>query len=248
MKLAIITINKDGERLAKKLKDEIPDAKIFKGRGEDSPSLKGLVRSIFGEYKGLIFIAALGITVRLIAPHIKSKFSDPAVVCVDSSGRYSISVLSGHEGGANNLAFLVGACLDAAPVITTGHEVHKKFIIGIGTRRGVRPDDVKRAVMAALKRAAIKPGDVRLAATIDLKKSESGLVKAFSDMGLPIVFISKEEIANFKGYPSKSEVVRRHLGLEGVCEPCALLAGRRTRLILKKEIYHGVALAIAVEN
>lgn len=248
MKLVVITINKDGERLAGKLKDKFPDAKVVNGHNEDGPSTKELVMSLFKEYEGLIFIAALGITVRLIAPLVKSKFSDPAVVCVDTAGRYSISVLSGHEGGANDLAFLAASCTDAAPVITTGHEVHKKFILGIGTRRGIGHDDVKRAVMRALKKAAIKPGDIRLAATVDLKKDEAGLIDACSEMGLPLVFFSKRDIANFKGYSSRSDVVRRHLGLEGVCEPCALLAGRRTKLILKKQIYDGTAIAIAVEN
>lgn len=86
--------------------------------------MKNLVRRIFAEYDGLIFIAALGMVVRLISPLIKSKLSDPAVVCVDSAARFSVSLLSGHEGGANRLAFLVAASLDALPVITTAKEVH----------------------------------------------------------------------------------------------------------------------------
>ena len=89
---------------------------------------------------------------------------------------------------------------------------------------------------------------VRLAATIELKKYEKGLIEACHDLGLPLVFISRESIGNFKGGISKSEVVKRHIGLDGVCEPCALLAGRRTGLILKKEAQDGVAIAIAEEN
>lgn len=248
MKIAIITINANGEDLAKKIKVDFPDAKVFSGRMSRQGALKELIKNIFDEYDGLIFIAALGIVIRLIGALIKSKFSDPAVVSVDSAGRFSISVLSGHEGGANRLAFLVASSLDAVPVVTTGEEVHKKLIVGIGTRRGVEATRVKRAVINILRKRRIKLKDVRIVTTIELKKNERGLIKACSDMKVPLVFISKETIAGFKGRISKSEVVKRHIGLEGVCEPCALLGGRKTRLILKKEIYNGVAIAIAEED
>ena len=248
MKIAIITINKYGEDLAKKLKTDFPNAVIFNSRMGREGALKNLAESIFNEYDGLIFIAALGITVRLIARLIKSKFHDPAVVAVDTAGRFSISVLSGHEGGANKLAFLVAASLGAAPIITTGQEVHKKFILGIGTRRGIGADKVKKAIKKAIKKKSVKLETVRLIATIELKKNEKGLIKACHDLNLPMFFIPKETIGNFKGGISKSKVVRRYIGLDGVCEPCALLAGRGARLILRKDIQDGVAIAIAEED
>lgn len=248
MKIAIIIINKDGENLAKKLKVDFPDAEIFDGRINQRGALKRIAGSIFNEYGGLIFIAALGITVRLIGGLIKSKFYDPAVVSVDTAARFSISVLSGHEGGANRLAFLVANSLGALPVITTGKDVHKKFILGIGTRRGIRADKVKMAIKEAIKKKGVKLEAIRLVTTIEMKKNERGLIRACYDLGLPLFFISKEAIKNFKGSLSTSKVVKRHIGLDGVCEPCALLAGRRARLILRKEIKDGVAIAIAGEN
>ncbi len=248
MKIAIIAINKEGLNLAKKLKAGFPNAEIFSKRTPDKTGLKNLVERAFGEYEGLIFIAAFGIIVRLIGPLAKDKLSDPAVVGIDSAGRFAISVLSGHEGGANNLAFLAAACLGAIPVVTTGREVHKKFIVGIGSRRGINAEQVKLALRRALKKKKIRLNEVRLAATIDLKKDERGLLKACADLQLPLVFISKGEIKNFEGGVSKSNAARRHLGVNGVCQPCALLAGRRTKLILKKEIFDGVTVAIAQEN
>ena len=248
MKIAVICINKEGENLARKLKCSFPDAKIFKAQMNKRSALKRLVGSIFNEYEGLIFIAAIGITIRLIGGLIKSKFSDPAVVSVDTAGRFSVSCLSGHEGGANKLAFLVGASLGALPVVTTGKEVHKKFILGIGTRKGVDAACVKAAIMKAIEKKGVSLEAIRLAATIELKKNESGLIKACHDLCLPLIFISKENIGNFKGGISKSRVVKRHIGLDGVCEPCALLAGRRAKLILRKEVRDSVAIAIAEEN
>ena len=248
MKIAIITINREGRNLAKKLKAGFPDAKIFYDQITRKAELKNLVERAFNEYDGLIFIAAVGITVRLIGPLAKNKLSDPAVVSIDSAGRFAISVLSGHEGGANQLTYLAAACLGAMPVVTTGQEVHKKFILGIGSRRGIKAAQVKLAFRRALKKKKIRLQDVRLAATIDLKQDEQGLLKACADSQLPLVFISKDEIKNFRLGISASQVTKRYLGVDGVCEPCALLAGRRSKLIAKKEIFNGVTVAIAKEN
>lgn len=248
-KIAIITINQHGERLARRLKDRFKDARIFKERMNKNGSLKDLLKTIFYEYDALIFIAALGIVARLVGCIARSKLSDPAVVSVDSAGRFAVSVLSGHEGGANALTFLVAACLDAAPVITTGHEVHKKFIIGIGTKKGISSFRVKHAVKYILRKQKLRLEEIRLAATIDLKKNEQGLLEACADLNLPIVFMHRENIKHFKaGITTESKVVKRYLGIDGVCEPCALLAGRRAQLIAKKEILDGVTVAIAKEN
>ncbi|MFI3295931.1 MAG: cobalamin biosynthesis central domain-containing protein, partial [Rikenellaceae bacterium] len=70
-------------------------------------------------YSSVIFIGAVGIAVRLIAPCITNKYSDPAVVAVDVNGNYAISLLSGHVGGANKLTRRVSQILGATPIITT---------------------------------------------------------------------------------------------------------------------------------
>lgn len=247
-RIAIITINQDGEILAKRLKADFKDARIFNGRMDKNGSLKDLVRAIFYKYDALIFIAAMGVTVRLVGPLARSKLSDPAVVSIDSAGRFAISVLSGHEGGANRLTFLVASCLGATPVITTGYEAHKKFIIGIGTRKGIDSFRVKDALKYILHKKKLRLEQIRLVATIDLKKNEKGLLEACADLKLPIVFMPKESIKHFQAGISQSKVAKRHLGVNGVCEPCALLVGRRTQLIAKKEILDGVTVAIAEEH
>lgn len=246
-KIAIITINPQGEKAALKLKAGFKGAKVFNRPMSFHGSLKIFVQSIFNQYDGLIFIAAVGIIVRVIGPLAKNKLSDPAVVAVDTAARFAISLLSGHEGKANQLAFKVAACLDALPIITTGQEVHKKYILGIGTRRGISAARVKQAIKNILKKYKIKLDSIRLAASIDLKKNEAGLLKACADLDLPIVFIPQQNIRNFKADISGSGIARKHLGVDGVCEPCALLAGRRTKLIARKEILNAVTAAIAQE-
>lgn len=73
----------------------------------------------FNGYRKILFVGALGICVRTIAPFVKDKHTDPAVVCIDNCGKYAVSVLSGHIGGANDFAGYMASLLGAEPVITT---------------------------------------------------------------------------------------------------------------------------------
>lgn len=93
-----------------------------------SGSVRMLLPS-FESYKGLIIIISLGAVVRMIAPILKDKKTDPAVVVIDDKGENVISVLSGHIGGANELTREVAAALEAHPVITTASDVQKRFLL-----------------------------------------------------------------------------------------------------------------------
>lgn len=109
MKVAIIQISEAGADIALSLQREF-SAQII-SRTEVGKQWK--------KFDAFVFIGAMGICVRTIAPYIKDKHEDPAVVCVDSMGLNAISVLSGHIGGANNLAREVAALTGAREVITT---------------------------------------------------------------------------------------------------------------------------------
>lgn len=92
-------------------------------------SAENIVAQAFSEKSLLIFVCAMGIAVRKIAPFIESKYTDSAVVVIDDAGRYAIPVLSGHMGGANDMAWLCGKIIDAKPVITTATDIHHKFAV-----------------------------------------------------------------------------------------------------------------------
>ena len=109
MKTAIITISGEGKNIADQL---------LRALSADSIS-RHAVATCWHDYDAFVFIGAIGICVRTIAPLVEDKHSDPAVVCVDSFGRNVISVLSGHVGGANDLTQRVADILGAHPVITT---------------------------------------------------------------------------------------------------------------------------------
>lgn len=107
----IIYISEAGASVASKIQAELKDFHIT--------SIKDFDGKIFNDSEALIFIGALGVCVRMIAPYIMDKHTDPGVVCVDSASHNVISVLSGHIGGANALCSEVARILGAYPVITT---------------------------------------------------------------------------------------------------------------------------------
>ena len=109
MKIALIQISEAGAEIARTLQRELSAQMI--NRTDVGKQWKN--------YEAFVFIGAMGICVRTIAPFIKDKHEDPAVVCVDSLGLHAISVLSGHIGGANNLAHQIATVIGAREIITT---------------------------------------------------------------------------------------------------------------------------------
>lgn len=87
--------------------------------------LPALLAEQFHRYQGHIFVTAAGIAVRCIAPHLEKKSCDPAVVVCDQHGRFAVSLVSGHWGGANHLARQVAECLGGTPVITTATDTEE---------------------------------------------------------------------------------------------------------------------------
>jgi len=132
--VAIFAITRKGVETAAKIRNILnkkevscrifaPQKYAQKGVVPLDKKLGELISDVFGEVDGIVAVMATGIIVRTVAPLLKSKMSDPAVVCVDTSGRFAISLVSGHYGEANELAKLIADGLGAVPVITTASEI-----------------------------------------------------------------------------------------------------------------------------
>lgn len=89
----------------------------------------------FADSDAFVFIGAMGIAVRAIAPHVRDKFSDPAVVSVDEAGQFAVPLLSGHVGGANDLAREVAAAIGARAVVSTATDVNGLFAVDEWARK-----------------------------------------------------------------------------------------------------------------
>lgn len=135
MNIAVIAITAGGARLARRLHEEMAGLELYiSSRYADQPGavcqhfepaeLKSLIATLWKRYNGLVLIMATGIVVRMIAPLLESKETDPAVVVMDDAGRNAISLLSGHLGGANALAERCALASGARPVITTATDAN----------------------------------------------------------------------------------------------------------------------------
>ncbi|MBI3794695.1 MAG: cobalamin biosynthesis protein [Nitrospinae bacterium] len=255
MKTAVITLSYEGAKIMRRVAEFLPEADLFvhdqvteQISAERFSRVVDLTARIFSLYQGLVYVAPCGAVVRAIAPHIKDKTTDPAVVQVDVGGRWAVSLLSGHEGGANALAVVVSNAVGAEPVITTSTDAAKNIIVGVGCRKDKGADEIVAAVNSALAEAGAKLEQVRFMASADVKRNERGLLEAAERLGAPLRFISSEEIRNCSREFQKSEFVEASVNIPAVAEPCALLAGRRTSLILRKKAYEGITVAVAKES
>jgi len=240
--LAVLPVRAEGKALGEFLAAGLGAELLRPWEGEGSP--RALLEQQFSTFSGWVLLMASGIATRFLSGLPISKLSDPAVVVLDEGARFAVSLLSGHEGGANILAYRVANLTGAVPVVTTATEACKPLTLGIGCRRSVSAAVIEDAVLRAL------PGrlaEVREVATIDLKADEPGLLEFCSAYRLPLrIFASADLQARpFVGAPSAW--VQAVTGAAGVCEPCALLASPRGRLIVPKTAWQGVTVA-AVED
>jgi len=150
-RVAVLAITKNGIEMGLSLKKSFPDWQIFAPSKfsnnneminwyDDSTSIK--IVDLFQSNDALICLFSLGAVIRLIAPHIKDKKTDPAVIVIDDKAQFVISVLSGHLGGANELSNNIAEKINATPVITTAADVNKTIPVDlVGKEFGWKIDD-----------------------------------------------------------------------------------------------------------
>lgn len=168
-KIALWVVTSNGLTLARRLRRRWPEATVYCSRrlaadgeaGQLTP-IQGLAETMaedFHRFQGHIFIMATGIVVRCIAPLLRHKTEDPAAVVVDDQGRFAISLVSGHIGGANLLAEQAADALNAVPVITTATDINAKPAIDmLALECGLKienPECIKTVNLALLEGAPV---------------------------------------------------------------------------------------------
>ncbi len=150
-KVSVLAITKNGINIGEKLKDLFPNWDIFapvklSNKNKNivwySEPTSDKIIELFKNSNALICLFSLGAVIRLIAPHLKDKKTDPAVIVIDDKTNFVISVLSGHIGGANELTQEISEKLNALPVITTAADVNKTIAVDlVGREFGWKIDD-----------------------------------------------------------------------------------------------------------
>ena len=150
-KVAVLAITKNGIQMSLKLKENFSDFEIFAPMKfsdnnekiqwyEESSGQK--IVDLFKNNDAVICLFSLGAVIRLLAPHIKDKKTDPAVIVIDDNANFVISVLSGHLGGANELSNKIAEKIGATPVITTAADVNKTIAVDlVGKEFGWKIED-----------------------------------------------------------------------------------------------------------
>ena len=161
MKVSIIAFTDNGMEIANKLSNflDLKDLENIIFTRCEKGQLSIWTEEHFSTSDALVFIGAIGIALRAIAPFIKTKTKDPAVVVVDELGQFSIPILSGHIGGANKLAIQIAEILDAIPVITTATDINNVFAIDTWAKsQGLKilnPESIKLVSSRLLKEKTV---------------------------------------------------------------------------------------------
>ena len=320
--IAFAAFTDRGAALAERLRQELGGTLTRIGAGQGI-SLGNWTRDAFQTgCRALVFVGAVGIAVRAIAPCLQSKAVDPAVVAVDEGGRYAVPVASGHLGGANDLAREIARICGSEAVITTATDLRHAFavdewarrqgcvvtepgkikeissralrgesirvfsrwpvsgtppegvlltgeegchvrvdvgrgdgralslvprvaVLGVGCRRGTSRETLEAVFSALCRETGLWPEAVVLAATIDLKAAEPGLLTFCASRGWPLAAYSTSQLMAVEGTFTASEFVRRVTGTDNVCERSAALAAGGA-IWTGKHAGDGITMAVAL--
>jgi precorrin-4 C11-methyltransferase len=353
---AIVTLTRNGTETGKILLDGLDHSLLYApGRFlGDSPenqafiptitSIRQTLQDAFLRHQSLVAVMASGIVVREIAPLLQSKHVDPAVVIVDEAGQFAFSLLSGHKGGANQLARRCAEILGGQVVITTASDVQglpaldllprqqgwklvsgenltavsaalvnrekilvyqdagaedwlpeplpgniqrcdsvsdvladeslfsvcityleieeslkkagKKALVmnpaclclGIGCNRDTPAEEIENAVREVLNRYQLSKQSLAVAASIDLKADEQGLLEFCENWDLELIFYSAGELSAVDNLPNPSQYALENVGAPGVAEPAAALAAGISSWLVEKQIYKNVTVAVALKE
>lgn len=144
-RIAVVSITRHGIALAGHVVAALPGARLFapeKFAAEAASAAPGAhacyagktaeqIPILFSNFDGIVAIVSLGAMVRLVAPYLARKESDPGVVVIDEAGRFVIPMLSGHLGGANALAGVLAGALDATAVLTTASDARQTLAVDL---------------------------------------------------------------------------------------------------------------------
>ena len=167
-RIAVVAVSRPGAALARRLAMSLADAALYlerrtaDGASDDDGDtrlydlpLRPVIQDLFARYRALVVLLPVGATVRLLAPVLGSKRQDPAVVCVDDAGRYAVSLLSGHVGGADALAHQVAKAIGAQAIVTSASDALDVTAIDLvgrsmGWKIEATPTDLTRTAAAVV--------------------------------------------------------------------------------------------------
>ncbi len=200
-----------------------------------------IFNKIYNKYDCIICLISPGIVIRKISKIIKDKFKDPSIVLIDKRFKHCIPLIGAHRYGYR-ICEKLSEAIGMETVITTRSEISNGLCVGIGCRKGSKKEEILSAIFNALKEINANVDDIRLFATVDIKRNEKGLLEAIRNLKKPILFIDGESLNKIPVKESKAKLI----GIKNVAEAAALYFSRKKKLILSKRKYGNVTIAIAI--
>ena len=223
--IRVIALTEAGKRLGNELCRRLPGSVLW---FKPEP-FKGKVQQALRDGNPLIMICTTGIVMRTLTPVINSKHDDPPVVVMDDGGKFVIPLLSGHEGGANELASRISALMDAQLVMTTANPyLRPVFTAGMGCERDCSETELKDLLLQCLDQAKIAIDQLSSINSIDIKEDEVGLRALCISLDMPFQVFDIEQLNSMDHLLStRSDYVFETVGVYGVAESAALYAAAR---------------------
>ena len=250
--IRIIALTQAGRCLAERIKTYYPyDSELW---FKPQPFAEK-VQHAFGQGDQLVFVCAMGIVVRTLAPVLQNKHQDPPVLVLDEAGTFVVPLLSGHEGGANQWGYELAEKLKAKLVLTTAQSYIEKdepiYTVGMGCERNCPPEELLGLLHDCLQQKNLSIGDVHSINSVDIKADEKGLIECARQLGKSYQVFEKSQLASVDHLLSeKSDYVFNLLGIYSVAEAAALVAAKQAacgeaQLVLNKVKTKKATCAIA---
>lgn len=222
--LRIISLTEPGQVLAARIHGVFPESECW----HKPKPFVAKIQQAFLAGEPLLFICATGIVVRALAPVLQDKYRDPPVLVMDEHGEYVIPLLSGHEGGANELAAQVAAKLGAQRVLTTARPyLQPVYTVGMGCERGCPADHLADLLTDCARQVGIRPDQFASVGSIALKADEQGLIALAERLGVPFTTYDVDQLSTVEPLLSqRSDYVFNTVGVYGVAESAALYAAK----------------------
>lgn len=249
--IRIVALTEAGKTLAVRLKSELVNAELW----YKPQPFKEKVQQAFLAGERLILICATGIAVRTLGPVLGDKYNDPAVLVLDEQGKFVIPLLSGHEGGANELGAQVAQKLDAQLVLTTAKSYLKPvYCVGMGCERDAPVSEITDLFSDCLQQLGLNIRELSSINSIDIKADEVGLIELARISKIPFLTWDKTQLGTMESLLStRSDYIFNTVGVYGVAESAALYAAQQAsgdfeaapELLLPKQKKGRVTCAVA---
>lgn len=246
--VTVVSLTEPGHALAQRLLVHLPAADHL----HRPQPFQSEIQARFCTGQRLVLICAMGIAVRTLAPVLRDKYHDPAVLVLDEHGRFVVPLLSGHEGGANAWAQQLAEFLNAHCVITGAQQYTQPLLVaGLGCERRCPLEPLLQLVDDTLANHGLSRASLHALASIDIKRDEASLLTLAAQLDVPIAFYPAATLREYSDRLSRrSDAVFRATGCYGVAEAAALahaerLIDRRAELIISKHKNSRATFALA---